>query len=141
MWMLDSRFNSKAYCREQGGMPRSQIWHLPASGWFKLNVDAARDDAGSGLGWVVRNDLGDFVAEGIKPGGGRCSPSEAELLSIREALSWLKDREWDFVEVELDSLPAINEIRNESSISTVGILAEDIRVISIQFTKTAFKFI
>ncbi|CAH9081410.1 unnamed protein product [Cuscuta europaea] len=121
-----------------GGMPQSQIWHLPASGWFKLNVDAARDDAGSGLGWVVRNDSGDFVAGGVKPGGGSCSPLEAELLSTQEALSWLKDREWDFVEVEPDSLPTIHEISNGSSISTVGILAEDTRAISSKFT---FKFI
>ncbi|CAH9107109.1 unnamed protein product, partial [Cuscuta epithymum] len=82
----------------------AQVWRLPKPGWCKMNVDAARDHTGSWFGWAVHNSSGDFVGGGIKSGRGSCSSLEADLLSIREALSWIKDQGWDFVEVESDAL-------------------------------------
>ncbi|CAH9087729.1 unnamed protein product [Cuscuta epithymum] len=45
---------------------------------------------------------------------------EAELMGIRQALSWLKSNERDFVDVESDSLWAVLEIQAGGSLSAAG---------------------
>ncbi|CAH9078697.1 unnamed protein product [Cuscuta epithymum] len=82
----------------------SKGWSCPGSGFLKVYVDASIDGHCHGLSWVVRNAAGEFLAGGSKKGGGRCSPLEAELLGIREVLSWLKAQAWDSIEVESDTL-------------------------------------
>ncbi|CAH9123411.1 unnamed protein product [Cuscuta epithymum] len=62
-------------------------------------------------------------------------------LNIQEALSWIKNQGWDFVEVETDALVAIHKIRVGLSRSAVGILAEDIRDISKRFSNIDFSFV
>ncbi|CAH9137916.1 unnamed protein product [Cuscuta epithymum] len=107
-------------------------------GRLKLNVDAAVKEDGIGLGWLLRNKAGVFIEGASKLWFGRLSPWEAELVGIREALSWVKENGWDFIEVESDASKAISEIQGGSSISLVGIIAGDIRGLCYCFTEISF---
>ncbi|CAH9130519.1 unnamed protein product [Cuscuta epithymum] len=42
-------------------------WRRPMHGIVKLNVDASLTDSRCGLGWVLRNDQGEFLAGGACP--------------------------------------------------------------------------
>ncbi|CAH9136906.1 unnamed protein product [Cuscuta epithymum] len=113
-------------------------WKNPAPGRLKLNVDAAIRENRSVLGWILRDDSVNFIAGMSKVWIGVLSPLVAELIGIREALSWAKGRGWDRVDVESDSSGAISEILKESSISLVGVLDGDIREIASCFMDISF---
>ena len=49
----------------------------------------------------------------------------AEVLSIKEALSWAKDLQLDNFILETDALKAVHFIRNPSVVSPVGVLVAD----------------
>ncbi|CAH9101176.1 unnamed protein product [Cuscuta europaea] len=80
-------------------------WIKPREGRLKVNVDAAVKVEGdcSRLGWVVRDYTGSFIVGGMKKSPGACQPREAEALAIREAISWLRDYGFDFIDVECDA--------------------------------------
>ncbi|CAH9116622.1 unnamed protein product [Cuscuta europaea] len=111
-------------------------WQRPVEGQRKINVDASIGGESCGFGWVVRDCSGSFVAGGSIIRRGQLSPYEAELMGLREVLSWLKEQQWDFIDVESDSLLAIIEIRNGSGSSYSSVLAEDIRDLMANFVST-----
>lgn len=80
-------------------------WKKPAKGRLQLNTDAAIH-AGSrttSFGWVIRDHEGSFVPAKSVCMEGVCQPKEAKALSLREALSWLKEMEIDDEDVEMDA--------------------------------------
>ncbi|CAH9054798.1 unnamed protein product [Cuscuta epithymum] len=117
------------------------LWKRPRPGWVKLNVDASVKDNGVGLGWLLRNEDGVFMAGVAKPWQGVLPPWEAELIGIREALSWTKEYGCERIEVESDAAKAISEIRDGSSVSIAGILADDIRELRSYFTEISFSHV
>ncbi|CAH9110775.1 unnamed protein product [Cuscuta europaea] len=121
------------------GRAANSAWRKPSPVRYKLNVDAAVREKICGLGWVLRNDAGNFVTGVGKAWHGVLSPLEAELIGIREALSWMKERGWDCIQVESDSSGAVTEVLQESSVSLAGI--GDIREISSGFTDISFSHI
>ncbi|CAH9073294.1 unnamed protein product, partial [Cuscuta europaea] len=120
-----------------GRMERTH-WTKPEAGRVKLNVDAAVRADRCGLGWVLRNENGDFLACAAKVWQGRLSPWEAELIGIREALSWVLECGWNCVDVETDATRAMAEIQNGSSISAAGVVAEDVRDICTRISEVSF---
>ncbi|CAH9087957.1 unnamed protein product, partial [Cuscuta epithymum] len=116
-------------------------WRKPPHGRLKLNIDATIRGNRCGLGGLVSDDAGEFVAGFVKIWQGRLSPLEAELVGIREALSWIKEKGWDSVDVESDSLGAIKEILHGSSVSSLGVIAGDIREIRLLFADISFSHI
>ncbi|XP_074368774.1 uncharacterized protein LOC141708859 [Apium graveolens] len=68
-------------------------WKPPAQGWFKVNVDAAlfTDSAGFGIGCVIRDASGGFVAARTQKIEAIITPKEAEAIGLKEALSWTKE--------------------------------------------------
>ncbi|CAH9074640.1 unnamed protein product [Cuscuta europaea] len=66
-------------------------WRRPAGGRLKPNVDATVKAEKCGFGWCLRDEDGSFVAGATKPWLGRLSPLDAELIGIREVLSWLQE--------------------------------------------------
>ena len=70
----------------------SRYWCKPPQGWFKVNIDAARfeDSNCIGVGAVIRNDQGAFVGARCQRIGVLLQPREAEAVSLKEALSWVK---------------------------------------------------
>jgi len=64
---------------------------------YNDNVDAAinKGEARMGFGPVLRNDMGRFVAARGMPWRGAFTPREAEVVAVREALSWIKELHYD----------------------------------------------
>ncbi|CAH9053323.1 unnamed protein product [Cuscuta epithymum] len=137
-WLEAQTVNKEG--RAAGQQP-VQCWGRPTAGMLKVNVDAAIREGSCGLGWCIRDDTGQFVAGGASPRQGVVSVLEAELIGIREALSWLLDSEWRDVEVESDASLAIMEITKGSSNSSYGLVADDVRDIAKNFSGISFSHI
>lgn len=71
---------------------RSKSWCKPPEGWVKINVDAAFYPGSEriGVGCVMRDDRGKFIRARMNTARGGTSAREAEAISMREALSWIK---------------------------------------------------
>lgn len=125
--------------RKQDNVPRSRVqphnsgWKKQEVGLKKCNVDAGLfpEDGKVGYGCVVRDDTGRFVAgmQGLLIG--LFSPSVAEAMGIREALSWLKRSGIDQVVLESDALGVINAINND----TVDESEHDVSLMIVKFFK------
>ncbi|CAH9110446.1 unnamed protein product [Cuscuta europaea] len=116
-------------------------WSRPILGRIKLNVDAAVRDSGCGLGWCLWDERGRFVTGVACPREGKLSPLAAELIGIRETLSWLQDYEWVDIDMESDSSCAISEILKGTSDSSIGVIAGDIRNLSRHFSSISFSHV
>ncbi|CAH9108010.1 unnamed protein product [Cuscuta europaea] len=130
--------------RREGSLTGQRMavsWCRPAAGMMKLNVDAAVCTGYCGLGWCLRVEEGKFVAGAARKWEGNLSSLEAELIGIREALSWLQDFEWKAIEVEFDASRAILEILKGSSISSNGLVAADIRDLANNFSSISFSHV
>ena len=81
-------------------------WNKPPYNWTKLNVDAAIFNNGSstGLGCILRDHEGTFLAARSVNKQIRLQPREAKALSVREALHWIRIQSLSNVIVEMDSL-------------------------------------
>ncbi|XP_074370401.1 uncharacterized protein LOC141711686 [Apium graveolens] len=66
-------------------------WLTPPQGWVKVNIDAAIfDTTGSmGTGCVI-NEAGNFIRARAQRISARMQPREAEAISLKEVLSWVK---------------------------------------------------
>ena len=67
-------------------------WMKPSNEWLKLNVDATVFSKlrSIGIGCVLRNSIGDFILAMTVPIHLNPAPKKAEIMGVREALSWLK---------------------------------------------------
>ena len=85
--------------------PYPTTWQKPMVGWYKMNVDAAVDPNKSliGCGSILRDAEGNFISARVALIQIRLSSNEAEAMSMREALSWLKHMQLPRVIVEMDS--------------------------------------
>lgn len=98
-------------------------WRAPATGTFKLNVDASFFAGANSfsIGMVLRDQHGTFVEGRTLSLPCPTTVMEAECLGIREALSWVKVMNCRKVQVESDSLDSIRALRGENvSLLEVG---------------------
>ncbi|KAM6545103.1 hypothetical protein CsatB_025839 [Cannabis sativa] len=105
----------------------SEQWVKPVSG-IKLNVDAAIFDSlhKHGYGCVIRDHTGGLVSVLAGVFSGSVAPELAEIMGIREALSWLKDRPFSQAVIETDSLVCADAIRSaEAFVSAFGLLVDE----------------
>ncbi|KAL2487988.1 uncharacterized protein Fot_41280 [Forsythia ovata] len=74
--------------------PEIDRWNPPPTGSLNLNTDAAifENQRKTGLGLVIRDYLGSFVATRVVPVQGIVDPLIAEALRVREGLSWIKSK-------------------------------------------------
>lgn len=89
-------------------------WELPKANTVKVNCDAATfDEPGShSYAFVVRNDKGEVVDARSRGYMGRVSSENAEAISVREALSWTKESNWQEVTIETDCLLVVQALRS-----------------------------
>nr|GMD78417.1 uncharacterized protein LOC109159918 [Ipomoea batatas] len=101
-------------------------WVKPDFGTLKLNIDAFvhQNAFHVGMGWILRDHQGYFVAAQAATRPGPLHPREAEALAVREALSWLKDNQWEDV-VETDAEILVHHL-HKPSVSPFGLLIADI---------------
>ena len=73
--------------------------------WVKINVDAAifGDTKTIGVGGVIRDEHGSFLRAMCKQMSGTWTPREAEALSLKEVLSWVKSFGFARCVIETDS--------------------------------------
>ncbi|XP_074327095.1 uncharacterized protein LOC141665037 [Apium graveolens] len=105
-------------------------WCPPQLNSVKVNVDAALFEDPNRYSYVVviRDHSGHLVHAMSKCLLGKISPELAEVLGIREALSWLKDTNTANGIVESDCLQVIQLIRSSfSSFSYLGGVVNDCR--------------
>ncbi|XP_019167808.1 PREDICTED: uncharacterized protein LOC109163513 [Ipomoea nil] len=104
-------------------------WTPPPVGKLKLNSDATINQVANamGFGWVLRDEDGAFLAAKNMQAPRSYTVEEAEAMSLREALSWLKDTGMGDVVVEIDSQLVFHAILTSPFSSAYGFLVDDIR--------------
>lgn len=82
--------------------PIAATWSFPTPGTLKMNTNAAvnKHTNKTGLARITRCHSSTMIASGCTPIVGTIDVPLAEALSIREALSWLKDHNISNVIVE-----------------------------------------
>jgi len=117
-------------------------WIKPQTGWKKLNIDAALDTGNKkfGFGFVLRDDLGKFVAAKMVPKAGLIRADEAEVMGMKEALKWLKEINCDEVQIETDCIKTVNNINNHACLSYFDLILNDVREVAKGFSKLSYSF-
>lgn len=86
-------------------------WSCPPQGWYKLNVDGTVHKRIGG-GGVIRNQYGHWVG-GFAANFGRGKAIDAELSALHKGLELAWNSGWAPLEVETDSIRAIQFLVNE----------------------------
>ncbi|CAI9771522.1 unnamed protein product [Fraxinus pennsylvanica] len=128
------------------GPNRTEIekWKPPTTGSFKLNINAAifENKRKSGLGLVIRDDLGSFVASRVVPVQGIVDPIITETLGVREALSWIKSKFFGVQTIEMDALLVYSALQKDDvDNSYLGILIEECRLIAKELLNLKFNWV
>ncbi|KAL8156575.1 hypothetical protein AgCh_001610 [Apium graveolens] len=99
------------------GMSRSPLsfvvrWKAPVEGRVKLNVDASIYPGTSSfsLGMVLQNHAGSFIQAKTMVKAGVVTVLEAEVWGIAEAIEWVQSLSLFNVDIESDSLLAVNAL-------------------------------
>ncbi|KAM6544465.1 hypothetical protein CsatB_008912 [Cannabis sativa] len=120
-------------------------WVKPVMGKIKITVDGAifARDGKFGAAGVARDYQGRFVEGFTVLWVGQVDSALAELIGVKEALSWIKRKQWGPVEVETDSLVVVQTIQSTVTIpSPFGLqvaacysLLADLPLVTITFVK------
>ncbi|KAB2605929.1 hypothetical protein D8674_005646 [Pyrus ussuriensis x Pyrus communis] len=92
-------------------------WEKPTVGWVKCNFDGAWDDLGQrgGVGVVVRDEKGDFVAATALQFRGISSAILAEIMAARAAVLFARNMGVSQMVVQEDEMMVINALQNDKS--------------------------
>lgn len=95
----------------------AEHWTVPDINKVKVNIDAAlfKDIHCFSVASIARDHSGDLIEAFSKCRLGSVKPAVAEVIRIREALSWIKRKGWSNVEVETDSLLAVQAVRSSTA--------------------------
>lgn len=110
-------------------------WTLPTEDKVKLNTDAAIFVESNCYSFVLvaRNHRGEVIDVVVKCKAGKVDPAMAEIMGIREALSWVKAQQGSGVTIETDSLVCVQAIRSSSvNLSYLGRMVEDCRNLLVE---------
>uniref|UniRef100_A0A803PQB3 Reverse transcriptase n=1 Tax=Cannabis sativa TaxID=3483 RepID=A0A803PQB3_CANSA len=106
----------------------AELWTKPNTNTIKINVDSATfvSENRYGYGMVARNNSGILIDGKAGCNPGTFTPEVAEIIGIKEALSWIKSHNWHTVELEIDSLLSVQAIRSSIPLNSVfGVLVHD----------------
>ncbi|XP_074325881.1 uncharacterized protein LOC141663935 [Apium graveolens] len=97
----EAQLNEK--CCNNAGLRASRKWSKPQEGWVKVNVNAAIFQDGSiGIRCVIRDSQGQFLYARNRRIVGAWQPREAEAISLREAMTWVKELNFTYCVFETD---------------------------------------
>ena len=111
------------------------IWERPVDGMLKLNVDAALFLAKGlvGVGCVLRDSTGSFIAAKATTVNLQVQPHEAEAVGVREALSWIKHDNRLNIIVEMDAKLVYDALcTSPISNSPFGMIIEDCKEMAVE---------
>ncbi|XP_031107784.1 uncharacterized protein LOC116012393 [Ipomoea triloba] len=108
-----------------------------------MNTDATLDANHNvmGLGWVLRDHLGVFLAAKAMRISGNYSVQEAEAMCVREAMSWLKGTGMGNVDVETDRQLVYYALSWNPFISAFGFFIDDVREVASTIEGVDFCFV
>uniref|UniRef100_A0A803PUD0 Reverse transcriptase domain-containing protein n=1 Tax=Cannabis sativa TaxID=3483 RepID=A0A803PUD0_CANSA len=119
-------------------------WQRPVSNYIKINVDGAIFEAEHkyGFGCVARDANGRLL-EGISGSRlGDVGPEIAEVIGVKEALSWIKRNGWSEVEIESDALVVVQAVLGSVSMpSQFGYLVQDCRTLLSSLNSVSLNFV
>nr|GMD98846.1 uncharacterized protein LOC109177106 [Ipomoea batatas] len=104
----------------------------------KVNCPSGKS---AGLGFVLRDSGGNFIAAGARNWAGSYHPKLAEAISIREALKWSKEKGYNALQIESNALLVIQGLKNAAYDSYFDLVLEDIRVLANEFDDISFSFV
>ncbi|CAL1372198.1 unnamed protein product [Linum trigynum] len=107
-------------------------WVPPPEGFLKINIDAAVSASGCSFGLVIRGSDGHvLLAIGLQHQG-IVNPYLAELLALRDAISFVASRSLTHVIVECDSEVVVNQVHQGVSEDSIGglVLRECLQILS-----------
>ncbi|XP_074342142.1 uncharacterized protein LOC141679575 [Apium graveolens] len=98
----------------------NERWNFPTKNQTKVNTDAAVFALTNCYSYAfsARNHKGELMEAQSKCKVGTISPDCAEVMDIREVLSWIKDKQMENVVVETDCLVAVQEIQTEAAMNS-----------------------
>ncbi|XP_062101909.1 uncharacterized protein LOC133809260 [Humulus lupulus] len=98
----------------------ADTWQKPSAGGIKINVDTAIfSNFGSfSYACIARNEAGNPIEAITSCKQGSMSPELAEVMGIREALSWIKQKKWSNVTIETDCLLVIQALRSNATMAS-----------------------
>ncbi|XP_027155450.1 uncharacterized protein LOC113777063 [Coffea eugenioides] len=111
-------------------------WIRPNAGFVKANFDGAvfMDDKSSGVGVIIRDDKGSFIAGLSKKNLGILEPNVVESYAAKHAIQLLHDLGFNKIVLEGDSQKVIKMLdRLESNDSSCGLLIDDTIVLCQDF--------
>jgi ribonuclease HI len=109
---------------------KPKCWDPPQGGWVMVNVDATvfQKDNRMGLGFVVRDHRGDFLAACRKGIDKITNPELAEAIAFRQAILFASELPYNQVVIATDCLCLLQKLRSEATDrSHTGIIIQDIK--------------
>ncbi|XP_074362415.1 uncharacterized protein LOC141702685 [Apium graveolens] len=90
------------------------LWVKPQGETIKVSVDATcfTEFSAFGIGVVARKSDGELIQAFSKAFQGNAAPELSQVIAIREAFSWLKDKALSKVEIESVCLVVVQAIRS-----------------------------
>nr|XP_017222865.1 PREDICTED: uncharacterized protein LOC108199532 isoform X2 [Daucus carota subsp. sativus] len=108
------------------GTVSARRWQKPPDGWVIVNIDAAIFQNGSiGFGMCDTNSQGQFQRARCRRIDGAWQPREAEALSLKEALSWVKDLQLSHCMFQSDSKVLVNACNGKAGEAYFGTIVLD----------------
>ncbi|KAM6548368.1 hypothetical protein CsatB_020044 [Cannabis sativa] len=111
----------------------SDYWTKPLEGMIKINVDGAtfKADNSYGTSFIVRDSNGAVIFASSSYSNGLLSAPFSEMISIKEALSWIKASNLsECITIEIDCLTTVQALHCQLDMpSLFGVIVQDCRVI------------
>ncbi|XP_060970023.1 uncharacterized protein LOC133037184 [Cannabis sativa] len=108
---------------------------------FKINVDGAtfEKDNAYGFGIVACDSKSRIIDFMVKYSHRSSSAEVVEALRVKEALSWLKGKSWNMVEVETNSLLTVQAIFSHQQMTSVfGLITNDCKTLLSSLSNVVF---
>ena len=114
--------------QEKTTSPDKVTWFSPMPSYLKCNVDCElfEDQGRIGMGMVLRDHPGGFLAAKANSAYGPMDALVAEALSCTAALQWLRINNYRNVLLETDSLLLASAVNNPTPyLSSIGLIIQD----------------
>ncbi|XP_074358052.1 uncharacterized protein LOC141697532 [Apium graveolens] len=125
-------------------MDGKEQWIKPSVDTIKINVDAAlfHNEHRYGYGVVARDHNGNFLEVKVAGFAGSMTAEMAEVLGFKEALSWVKAKQWSKVILEMDCIRVVQAMRSVTVFaSTFGLIIEDCKKLVHEIANAEYYFV
>lgn len=119
-------------------------WMKPERNTIKVNVDAAifKEENSYGFGYVARDHTGRVLGARAASYPGVISAELAEAIGCKEALSWIKSKQWGKTYLETDCSKVVQAIHSSVNIaSPLGLIVSDCKQLMLQIADAEICFV